>query len=203
MKKFLKDEENIVQTIEKEALYELYPQFKAAAEDAQERSNKWIVIKTGQLEASGLTFQVAIQDLHDPRNIIYHLYVFKDDELQANIPVRQVQFIPPAHEKRWGLDYFDWLEIQGTFFKWLIENNYKPFVIDQDPKGKVVYTTQESPEVVKEKLAKGEQYSIIAIQAEVFIEKMKAWEAEHKAAKSPIITLDKEIAKPDVKLILP
>jgi hypothetical protein len=202
MKKFLKDDTLLVQTIEKEILHELYPQFKAATEEAQERSNRWVVIKSGKHEG-GIDYQVVIQDLTDPRNIIYHLYVFKDEELVANIPVRQVQFIPPAHEKRWGLDYFDWLEIQGTLFKWFVENGYKPFLIDQDPVGKMVYTTQESPEVVKEKLAKGEPYSIMAIKAEVFIEKMKAWEVEHKAAKSPIITLDKELAKPDVKLIVP
>lgn len=188
MTKFLKDDIKTAQEVPLEILCELFPRFAQASLEVQKKSNKWVLIHTDKT-VEGLEWQVATQEVVALENLIYHIFVFDTKgEFIAHIPVQAAQMLPPVSEKTHGLDYFDWLEIQGSLFKWLADNKYKVFQIDMNPEGKVVYTTKETPEEVLKKLQSNEQYGIIAIPAEKFLERLKELKDKQEAEKSVIVT---------------
>jgi hypothetical protein len=205
MKKFLKDELNQVQEGPAEALKQLFPKFAEAEEEIQKKSNRWIVILNGKTE-DGIEWQVAVQDIIAPHNLYYHLFIFTiDGELAEHIPVQAVNLLPPVSDKTHGIDYFDWLEIQGALYKWLADHNYKVFNIDMNPDGKVVYQTQEKPNEAIEKMKKGESYTIVVIKAPVFLQKLEEWKKQ-RAENAPRIVTPEQVAAENasaVKIITP
>ena len=205
MTKFLNNEIQGEQEAPLEVLKSLFPRFAEASEEVQAKSNKWVVLMYGTTE-EGLEWQVAYQNIFAPENLIYHLFVFRLDGVMAtHIPVQAVQMIPPISEKTHGVDYFDWIEIQGALFLWLTKNNYKPFKIDMEPAGKVVYQTQEKPEEAIAKMKNGEPYTIVAIKAEIFVEKLKEWKKQQAEKASTIITPEQVAAEhgQNAKIIMP
>jgi hypothetical protein len=199
MNKFFKDETTEIQEIPLETMKSLFPKFLEAPEEYQKAANKWFVLKSGKTP-DGLTYQVCVQNVVNIANFIYHVFVFRmDDILIAHLPVRAVNPLPPVAEKYKGLDYFDWLEIQGVLVKFLTEKGYQPIELDTDPEGKLVYTTKETPEEVVENIKKGETYTIMSMPALKFIERIKEMQDKEKPA---IITPDLPPAE-DKKIIVP
>jgi hypothetical protein len=202
MNKFFKEDTTEVQEIPLETMKNLFPKFLEAPEDYQKAANKWIVLKTGKTP-EGLTYQVVVQNIVALQNFIYHVFVFRlDDILIAHLPVRAANPLPPVAEKYKGLDYFDWLEIQGVLIKFLNDKGYQPIELDADPEGKLVYTTKETPEEVLAKMDKGETYTIMSMPAPKFIERIKEVQEKEKSEKSLIITPDSPPTE-EKKLIVP
>lgn len=190
MTKFFKDDTTEVQEIPLETMKNLFPKFLEAPEEYQAVANKWLVLKNGKTP-EGLSYQVAVQNIVALANFIYHVFVFRaDDILVAHLPVRAVNPLPPVAEKYKGLDFFDWLEIQGVLIKFLTEKNYQPIVLDDDPEGKLVYSTKETPQEVVDKMNKGESYTIMSMPAKTFIEKVQEVQAKKEAETPRIITPD-------------
>lgn len=190
MKKFFKDDTSDIQEIPVEIIKELFPKFLEAPEEYQKAGNKWIVIKSGKTP-DDFQYQVVIQNIVALENFYYHIFLFQTDEsLLAHLPVRAVNPLPPVAEKYKGLDFFDWFEIQGVLIKFLTDKNYKPIELDEDPEGKLVYSTKETPQEVIEKMKKGESYTIMSMPAPKFIEKMKELKEKEEAEKKLIITPD-------------
>jgi len=190
MNKFFKDETSEAQEIPLETMKNLFPKFLEALEEYQVAANKWLVLKSGKTP-DGLTYQVVVQNIVALANYLYHVFVFRaDDILLAHLPVRAVNPLPPVAEKYKGLDYFDWLEIQGILIKFLTEKSYQPIELDQDPEGKLVYSTKETPKEVVEKMERGESYTIMSMPAKNFIEKIKELKDKEEASKKLIITPD-------------
>lgn len=189
MTKFFREDTTEVQEIPLETMKELFPRFLEAPEEYQKAANKWIVIKSGTTP-DGLTYQAVIQNIAALANFMYHIFVFKDDNtLLAHLPVRAVNPLPPVAEKYKGLDYFDWLEIQGVLIKFLADKGYKSITLDEDPEGKLVYTTKETPEEVVKKIQNEESYTILSMPAPAFLEKIKKMKEEKENAPR-IITPD-------------
>jgi hypothetical protein len=188
MSKFLKDELNVVQEVPTETLAALFPSFSQIPKEIQERSNKWILIASGKTE-EGFEWQVSYQNILSADNLYYHLFIYNTEgALVGHVPIQAVQQVPPLPEKIHGIDYFDWLEIEGALFKWLVDHKYKAFQINMNPAGKMVYQTLEKPEEALEKMKKGEQYTIAAIKAEVFLEKIQEWKQQVAKQEEPTVT---------------
>jgi hypothetical protein len=202
MNKFFKDDTSEVQEIPLDTMKHLFPKFLEAPAEYQKVANKWIVMKSGKTP-EGLSYQVAVQNVVALANFIYHVFVYRiDDILVAHLPVRAVNPLPPVAEKYKGLDYFDWLEIQASLVKFLKEKNYKPIDIDTDPEGKLVYSTKETPQEVVEKMNKGESYTIVSMPAATFIERMQELHKKKEEETSRIITPDSELVE-EKKIIVP
>lgn len=189
MKKFLEEKDG-VQVAPLEALLELFPKFAEADTETKIQSNKWVVIMTGRT-LGGFTWQAAYQAIDTDKNLLYHVFIFDDKgDFLKHIHVEAVQLVPPLHKKTAGIDFFDFLEIQGHVFKWLAENNHKVFLIDQRPEGKFVYTIDQQ---------NGMQ--IVPVTATEFIERAKALKKQRDEAPK-IITPDNSIVTPDAKIIV-
>lgn len=187
MKKFLENKDG-VQVAPLEALTALFPKFAEAPAEVQEASNKWVLVMTGKT-MGGFEWQAFYQSIDTDTNLIYHVFIFDDKgEFIKHLHVEAVQLVPPIQKKTAGLDFFDFLEIQGHIFKWLAENKHKAFLIDQRPEGKWVYT-----------LDKDNGMQVVPVTAPEFIERAKTLKKERE---SLIVTPDKTIVKPDVKLIV-
>jgi hypothetical protein len=177
MNKFFKDVSD-VQVMPDEIIKELFPKFLEAPEETRKAANRWILVKWG-VTPEGLTYQVAYQDVVAIENRAYHLFVFKsDDVLIGHVPVRAASAIPPVADKTRGLDYFDWLEIQGTLIKFLNHNKFQPIDLNVSPENLVVYSVKETPEVVLEQIQKGESYTILVMPADKFLEQIKKLKEE-------------------------
>lgn len=171
--KFLNNSAQGLQEIPLNILRELYPTMSKLPENVQEKSNKWLLLKYGETP-DGLEWQIAMQYVFHPSNLVYSVYIFgKDGRLAAFLPVSSLQSIPPLYEKTFGIDYYDYIYIQNTINAWLRANSFEIFQIDNSPKGKMVYLLQEPAEIAIEKMNKGEQYNIVSLMAEAFLEKLK------------------------------
>jgi uncharacterized protein YndB with AHSA1/START domain len=181
MKKFLEDKYE-TQSAPLEVLNELFPKFSEQTKEIQEVSNKWVVVMTGKTMGD-FSFQAAYQAIDTDKNLLYHVFIFDDKgEFVKHLHVEAVQLLPPLHKKTSGMDYFDFLEIQGHVFKWLAENGHKAFLIDQRPEGKTVYTLDETNAM-----------QIVPVGAPEFIERAREL---HKKKQQTIITPDKSIITP-------
>lgn len=194
MQKFLENNLKDTQTVPLETLTTLFPKFSEISKEVQEKSNKWTMLAYGKSD-DGLEWQVAFQEIFSPDNLYYHLFIFGvDGELVGHVPVQAVQQLPPVAEKIHGVDYYDWIEIQASLYKWLADHGYKVFQIDMDPEGKVVYQTQEKPEEALAKMQRGEQYTIAAIKAPIYVENLKAWK-KAKLENTPTTITPEQVAK--------
>jgi hypothetical protein len=184
MNKFLKDDVKEPQIIDEKVMAELFPKFADTPEEVKKRSNSWIVLKSGTTP-DGLSYQLVVQDIP---NIFYHVFIFElDGSLSAHIPVKAANSFPPVSEKKEGLDYFDWLQIQGAIFNYLDSRGLQPMQLDMSKEDRWAYSTKETPEEINQKIAKNEPYTILAMPIETFLQRFEAYKKKIEDEKSRII----------------
>jgi hypothetical protein len=203
MEKFLKNDLTGPQEVSLEVLTTLFPAFASSPEEVQKKSNKFVLVHEGKTE-DGLVWQVAYQDIPHQQNWFYHIFIFGlDGKLTATLASRAVHPFPPVFEKKYGVDYLDWCDVQGNLSKWLTDNKFKPLEFDLSTEGKVVYLTKESPAEIVEILKSGKNYSIVAIPADEYMQKAKDWADARKAEQKLIVTPDEVNARKASTIITP
>lgn len=121
-------------------------------------------------ESKDWLIQVSFSTQPVMSNNYYYLniYNWRDMEVYYLIISSNTVYPPVWNREFCGLDFIDFIHIQKRANDLLAKFKLETFEIDDEPVGKMVVRTKESPDEILKLIAAGKSYSIYAIKADVF-----------------------------------
>ncbi len=166
MKRFFKNDTFEAQTVPDEFFKSI---FKVSDENLEEaKKEKFVIQYSYGNDNFGVQIGFNTKNAYINNSYIVVIYAKDNNDIITCFGYPSHTVYPPVWDRSFsiGLDYTDFLGIQKTVNKALIEAKAPEFKYDDSPNKKSFNFTKEKPDEVKALLADGKPYGIVSIFAE-------------------------------------